>query len=1055
MTSAAARPPTTIPKQLYWLLAGGLILRLLFIGNEGFKTDISSFEAWTLTVIAHPLAQFYASTQFADYPPGYLYVLWCVGHLYAPFAAHDSGLTILKYLVKLPAILMDLFDGFLVFTVVRRFASDRFALAASALFLLNPAMIFISAVWGQVDSIAAGLALLALYGLLRSRDDAPSGFNLRIAGAWVALAASLSIKPQAAILIPLFVAFAFADAARRRERVASTIAGMACGLFLAILAAVPFHPALDVPMWLYHRYAIGKDVYPYNSVNAFNLWTVRWPFWQPDALPIFGVAQYTWGVLLVAVAAVLTCWRYLQIRTDAALVQGALLLTLAFYVLSTRMHERYVFDALTFAIVAMPLARRYLVSALLLSVTLFANLAYSLAYLGVVTNGSAGINAADMLPWLTRPLSLVDAGVFFYLGFVFLGGAEEPRLEARAAEDAARGAVRARDWFDPAQGLHAMRWPLDYALAAAFGVGSFLLSFANYWKPSVKIFDEVYFARAGEEYLRHQYIYENTHPPLTKLIVAFSMLLFGGLHPGTLGDTAWGWRFMDVTFGAIAVVVLYAFAKRLTGSTLFASFAAATFVFDGMHFVQSRIGTPEGIVVVFSLGTLYAFYRFWLAAQSTARDRARGDVRYAPAAAVAAIVAGFALSAAVTLPFGQSRAAFVVFGWYFAGACYLFARLVVIPKWFSALRGRTVAFADGAVGVLENGAGSLRAPDGTVLDIPGDARHRIDGEAFHVEYSADPSARYVTPAGTALYTTGRVACDDGSSQSGRHARGWLLAFTILLGLLVASKWYGVMAYGVSFVLLAGVWGQRFALPGKPCVWGNPFGFDLDLALVTVAVLSGTVYLAVWIPDFFRQIEVKNLTDLIYRQYTMFQYHDTLVATHPYASKWWQWPLDLRPIAYYYKDTTNVPFGSDPAKCCLAEILSLPNPLILWFGLIAVPITGFLAWKERNKGYALVVLAYLFQWLPWMRSPRITFGYHFYVDVPLIVLCNVVVLQRLWHLDRSRGARAGLYGRAAVCAYMAAVAGAFVWFYPILAGTPLPFHAWDARMWRAIVGNGWV
>ena len=43
-------------------------------------------------------------------------------------------------------------------------------------------------------------------------------------------------------------------------------------------------------------------------------------------------------------------------------------------------------------------------------------------------------------------------------------------------------------------------------------------------------------------------IYENTHPPLTKLLVTLSVMLFGGLGHG---DNSWGWRFLDVVFGAI------------------------------------------------------------------------------------------------------------------------------------------------------------------------------------------------------------------------------------------------------------------------------------------------------------------------------------------------------------------------------------------------------------------------------------------------------------------------------------------------------------------------
>ena len=53
--------------------------------------------------------------------------------------------------------------------------------------------------------------------------------------------------------------------------------------------------------------------------------------------------------------------------------------TLAFFILSTRMHERYIFDGLLFAIACVPLAKRYLWGAIALSIVLFANLQYAIA----------------------------------------------------------------------------------------------------------------------------------------------------------------------------------------------------------------------------------------------------------------------------------------------------------------------------------------------------------------------------------------------------------------------------------------------------------------------------------------------------------------------------------------------------------------------------------------------------------------------------------------------------------------------------------------------------
>lgn len=1044
------------------LLVVGFVIRLLFMGNEGFKNDVSSFEAWTLTLIAHPFSAFYTSTSFADYPPGYFYILAAVGHVYQVVAPHGN-LEVLKYLVKLPAVLMDLVDGALLYAIVRRFAAERWALGAAAIFVLNPAVIFCSATWGQVDSISSGLALLAIYLLLRAGDGENGVWPIVLA--WLAMSYSLLIKPQAAILIPLLVVFAFVSPERRRERLLGTGLGIAGAILLAFALTVPFHPTgnpANAFAWLYEKYSFGKSVYAYNSVNAFNLWSVLHPFWQSDSQQIGPWPQYFWGILLVAAASVLVLVRYAQARTQQALIEAAALLALSFYMLSTRMHERYIYDGLLFTIAAIPFAARYLWASVAFTVTLFVNLLYSLQYLTVVTNHTPGVNPFDMWPAATHPLSILNVALFFYLGYVYLGqGAAQAQAGSTAPASAAPARVfeRARAWFNPREGLASMVWPLDYALAGMFGVVSFIVSYVNYWLPNEKIFDEIYFARAAEEYLSGKYIYENTHPPLTKLIITLSTMLFGGM---AHGDNPHGWRFLDVVFGAIAIVVIYAFAKRLTRSTLFSSFAAILFTADGMHFVQSRIATPEGIVVVFSLGTLYAFYRYWIASQSTVRPYEPGTVARAGLSAAGALVLGFACAALTNWKGHGSTASLVVFTLYYACGWYLAIRLWIVPR-FMGPSGELATYAEGSRLYRQGANFILETPDGGVVDsqkknpVPGSFSRIVKGELAlkedeaTVTYSRDGSARYATPEGSATYAPGVTTDDDGETQQGRHASGWLVAFTLLLGALVASKWYGVMAYGVSFVVIAAVWLQRYLREGKLKRWGNPYGFRLDLAIAAIVFLSMTVYLCVWIPDFFRQIEIKNVSDLIYRQYTMFQYHDTLKATHPYQSSWWQWPLDLRPIAYYWKDLRSNILANNPGACCVAEVISLPNPLILWFGLACVPLVAFLAWREKNKGYTLLILAYLLQWLPWARSPRITFAYHFYVDVPIIVLCNVIVLQRIWNWQFADG-RSRLYGRIGVCAYVAAVVAAFVWFYPILAGIPIPWNQWDARMW---LHNRWV
>jgi dolichyl-phosphate-mannose--protein O-mannosyl transferase len=796
-------------------------------------------------------------------------------------------------------------------------------------------------------------------------------------------------------------------------------------------------------------------------------------------------------VLLVVVAVALVVWRYVQERTPRALLEGCAVAAIAFFVLATRMHERYLFNGLLFTIVCIPFARRYLWGAVALTAVLFANLEYSLQYLYVMENHVAGANGQNLWGPATSLLSLISVATFFWLGYQFLGG-ETAVAETAPQEQPARAApsqtatvleAGARQWFDPREGLVAMRAPLDYVLMAVFGVGNFVLSFIGYWYPPDKVFDEIYFARAGEEYLQNLRIYENTHPPLTKLLVTLSMMLFGGMphghglggwtflngilgHLGN-GDNSYGWRFLDVVFGALAVMLLYVFAKRITGSTVFACIAALLLTADGMHFVQSRIATPEGFVIFFATLATYAFYRFWISSQTG--DRPHVDVPSwgFSAGAAASLVAGtvLALIGRVAWKFDGPTTAVVAL--YLAAGAYLIVRYTLFPRLFGD-GARELSYGEGSY-ALRGGDGTVvYAADGGTIDDRGKVMRGVlsqnrsgklvyDDDPLTIEYRRDAAVAYETPVGEAVYDSQAVRAGDGVAE-GRSSKLWLLVFTIALGCLVSSKWYGVMGFGVSFLVLILVFLQRYVFAHRPAQWGNPRGFRLDGALVTILFVSMTVYALAWVPDLARHSddpnEIHNLSDVVGRQYSMFEYHDTLKATHPYSSRWWEWPLDMVPVAYYYQD--HRANQSDENACCIYEITSMPNPTILWFGLIFVPWVAVLAWRERNKGYALIVLTYLLQWLPWMRSPRITFAYHFYVDIPLICLCTAIVLQRLWEWGKRQTQPGGRWmGGLAVGGYLALAVGAFVYFYPILAAHPISWNAWHHRMWIGtwVIGPG--
>lgn len=135
-------------------------------------------------------------------------------------------------------------------------------------------------------------------------------------------------------------------------------------------------------------------------------------------------------------------------------------------------------------------------------------------------------------------------------------------------------------------------------------------------------FDEIYHARTAYEYIHGLYSYENTHPPLGKIIISLGILIFG-MNP-------FGWRIMGTLFGILMLPVFYGFAKQIVGwrrkendistktisiaglgsAELFPGLVTTLFAFDFMHFAQTRIATIDVFVTFFIMASYYFMFRF-------------------------------------------------------------------------------------------------------------------------------------------------------------------------------------------------------------------------------------------------------------------------------------------------------------------------------------------------------------------------------------------------------------------------------------------------------------
>lgn len=126
-------------------------------------------------------------------------------------------------------------------------------------------------------------------------------------------------------------------------------------------------------------------------------------------------------------------------------------------------------------------------------------------------------------------------------------------------------------------------------------------------------FDEIYFARTAYEHLHGLPVYEWTHPPLGKLIMAIPIAIFG--------MTPFAYRLLGNIAGILMVGAIYILAKMLFKKTKYGVIAAIIMAIDGMHFVQTRIGTVDTFLVLFIMLEYIFMYKYILEKGKPIRKR--------------------------------------------------------------------------------------------------------------------------------------------------------------------------------------------------------------------------------------------------------------------------------------------------------------------------------------------------------------------------------------------------------------------------------------------------
>jgi len=327
------------PDAIYFLsaiLIFSLLIRL-FIGIGYFNSyDTYWYRTWAVD-LPNGLLNVYSRAESIslDYPPLYLFLLYPIGVVYK-FIGTDSNEYIQMFLMKFWPIVFDVLCSALLYYTCRKYG-EPWGLLAAVLWAANPSTLFNSAMWGQTDSVMVFWLILAFWILSLDRPML----------ACIIFAVAGLTKFQSLFFTPVFLLQLWKQTDFKR---------FICGICSAVatVAAVflPFMISSKNIGLFFDVYLGSAGKYPYCTLNAYNFYGIFSLNWVSDSTPIIG--GFTWAHLsyIFTIASfILIAFLYLKGKNHCAWVGGLVFMECLFMFMS-RMHERYQFIVLPFALMA-------------------------------------------------------------------------------------------------------------------------------------------------------------------------------------------------------------------------------------------------------------------------------------------------------------------------------------------------------------------------------------------------------------------------------------------------------------------------------------------------------------------------------------------------------------------------------------------------------------------------------------------------------------------------------------------------------------------------------
>ena len=370
MTAAAVAPAArpagerwtrgTLAILVLGLLAGAAI-RIALLRAPGLVGDLDQFVLWVHGIAVDGFYRAY--DQNLSFPAVMVYVWGALAAIEPAFrTVTDSADPGIRALMKLPASLADFGLALGVAYALRD--RPRWAVAAALAIALHPAVVDVSAWWGQYESIYVLAGLVAYLLAVGGRPGLAA----------VGLAIAVMTKPQALPFVVPFAAWYLA-----RFGVVGAARYAVIGAATSVLVWLPFLAAGGLVAYARNLAEYQGDIFAVLSLRAWNPWwlvqesTGAGEFISDAAVVAGPLTLKALGYLAALLLELIVFLAVLRAPTARGLALGLAAATLVAFTALTTMHERYAYGAIVFLALLLP-DRRVLVLWIAFSVVFTLNL---------------------------------------------------------------------------------------------------------------------------------------------------------------------------------------------------------------------------------------------------------------------------------------------------------------------------------------------------------------------------------------------------------------------------------------------------------------------------------------------------------------------------------------------------------------------------------------------------------------------------------------------------------------------------------------------------------